>query len=232
MRKQLLFILFSSALLSAQTTPQPGPSPAASQAGAPSPSTEIAPNTPVLTLHGLCPDKPAGTDPKSPECQKVITRAEFEHLAKTLSPNMPSTARQTLANDYARMLVIANEARKRGIENTQHYQDLLSFLKLQLLAQELMRNMQEQAKPSSAEVQKFYDDNPERYEQLSVKRLFIPRNHPESAGPDGKTPVGAPKPLTDAELLAQGEQLRAQLVADWPKPPEPLLKWTRTYGVT
>ncbi len=202
MRKQLLFVIFASALVSAQTAPQPTqPSP-----------VEIPPTAPVITIHGLCPDKPAGPESKSAGCETVVTRADFEHLVQTLSPTMAPQARQSLATDYARMLVVSAEARKRGIENTQHYRDLLEFLKMQLLGQELMRSLQEQAKPSPAEVEKVYNDNPERYEQISVKRLFIPRNRPAPAAtPGSNTP--APQPVTDAELFAQAEKLGEQLVA-------------------
>jgi hypothetical protein len=224
MRKQFLLILLASSVVFAQSAPvaQSNPAPAA-----PSPSTspqsppaaaqapaEVPPSAPVITLHGLCPDKPAGTDPKSPECQTVVTRAEFEHLANTLSPNMPATAKQSLASDYARMLVIDNEARKRGLENTQHYRELVEFLKMQLLAQELFRSYQEQAKPTAAEVEKYYNDNAAKYEELSVKRLFIPRNRPDEVQALQKPGSSAtPKPATDAELQAQGEKIRTRLMA-------------------
>jgi len=212
-------LAFAQAQLPAAPSPVPqAPPPAATQPGAPrvAPETpaEVPPNAPVITLHGLCPDKPAGTDPKSPECQTVITRSEFEHLADTLSPNMPASAKQKLASDYSRMLVIATEARKQGIENTQHYNDLLGFFKMQLLAQEFFRTLQEKAKPSPAEVEKYYNDNPSKFEEISVRRLFIPRNRPDEVTALKKpAATPAPKPPTDAELQAQGDKLRARLQA-------------------
>src|SRR4051794_12848674 len=166
MRKQLFFICLAASVSFAQVAPNAAPAPSASTPSSGTPATgatqttqEVPANAPVITLHGLCPDKPAGTDPKSAECLTIVTRAEFEHLANTLSPNMPATAKQSLASDYARMLVISNEARKRGLENSEHYKDLVNFLKMQLLAQELFRNYQDQAKPTAAEVEKFYNEN-------------------------------------------------------------------------
>jgi hypothetical protein len=224
MFKLPLLVLFSSSVLFAQTAPAPAAStaPAAQSSippliAAPVSQTpaEVPPSAAVITLHGLCPDKPSGTDPKSPDCQTVVTRAEFEHLADTLSPNMPANGKPSLANDYARMLVISAEARKKGLENSEHYKDLVSFLKLQLLAQELFRSYQEQAKATPAEVEKYYKDNASNYEELSLKRLFIPRNRPDQvhalAKPSG--PATAPKPLTDSDLQAQGEKLRTRLEA-------------------
>jgi hypothetical protein len=214
MRKVLSLILLSSPVLFAQAAPAPQsnvapPVPPAVQAAA-----EVPPNAAVITLHGLCPDKPAA-DPKSAECQTIVTRAEFEHLAETLSPNMPGSAKQSLANDYARMLVISTEARKRGIENSEHFKDLVSFVKLQLLAQELFRSFQEQARPSAAAVEKNYNDNANKYEELSLKRLFIPRNRPDQAQALQKpgSPPTAPQQPTDAELQAEGEKLRDRLEA-------------------
>jgi hypothetical protein len=213
MRRPLIALLLSSGILFAQAAPaaQSNPAPATPSVTSQAPA-EVPPTAPVITLHGLCPDKPAGTDPKAPDCQTVVTRAEFEHLANTLSPNMPPTAKQSLANDYARMLVVSNEARRHGLENTQHYNDLLAFLKMQLLAQELLRSYQEQAKPSAADVEKYYNDNASKYEEISLKRLFIPRNRPQDAQAPAKAGT-PPTPPTDAELLAEGEKIRSRLVA-------------------
>jgi hypothetical protein len=216
MRKSVLLILFAASFCFAQGVPTtrssstPGAASVPSQPSGSSP--EVAPNAPVITLDGLCS---SSVDPKSPDCRTVVTRAEFEHLADTFSPNMPPGARQSLASDYAQMLVIANEARKRGLENTPRFNDLIGFLKLQVLAQELFRTMQDQAKPSATEVEKYYSDNAPKYQQISVKRVFIPRNRPEEAtAPKPSTaPIAASKQITDAELQSEGDKVRARLMA-------------------
>ncbi len=214
MRKQLLCVLLFSALVSGWALSQTSSATATPNGNTASTTADVPPTAPVITLHGLCPDKPAGTDTTSAVCQTIITRADFDHIVQTLSPNMPPMARQTLASDYARMLILSSEARKRGLENTQHYKDLVKFLEKQLLGQELMRSLQDEAKPLPSEVEKYYKDNSTRYEAIAVQRLFIPRNHPAApVAPDAKNPPGTPKPLTDSELLTQGEKLRQQLVA-------------------
>jgi hypothetical protein len=217
MRNLFLLFLLTATASFAQSSPATQSN--VTPAGAPSataatvPGAEIPPTAPVLTLHGFCPDKPAGTDPKSPDCQTVVTRADFEHLVNTLSPNLPAAARQTMAGDYAQMLVMSNEARKRGIENTPRFKDLMNLLKLQVLTQEMLRTMQDESKPSSAEVEKYYADNAPSYRELSVKRLFIPRNRPETT-PDAKAaPNATSKQVTDADLQTEGEKAKARLVA-------------------
>jgi len=118
---------------------------------------------------------------------------------------MPAQARQSVAGDYAKMLVLSDDAKKRGLEDTQRFKELLSFVRMQVAAQELIRNLQEESKPTDAEVQKYYQDNSSKYEEISLKRIFIPRNTPNAKPTD-------PKP-TDESLKAEGEKIRARLAA-------------------
>jgi len=171
----------------------------------PPPTAEIPPTAPVITIDGFCPDAPAGTDPKSPECKTIVTRAQFEKLVDTLNPKMPPQARQNVANDYAKMLVLSSEAKKRGLEDTERYKDLVNFVKMQVAAQELLHTIQDQAKPTDAEVQKYYQDNSSKYEEISLRRVYIPRNSPTAKPTDPK--------VTDEALKAEGEKIRARLAA-------------------
>ena len=207
--------LILTTLAIAQTAPSP--SAAAGDHKAPAPvaipanpatsttASDFPPSTPVVTLNGFCPDAPAATDPKSPECKTVITKAQFERIIDTLNPKMPPQAREGVAADYAKMLVLADRAKKQGIEDTPHYKELISFLKMQVAAQELIRSMQEKAKPTDAELKKYYDDNASKYEEISLKRVFIPRNSP-NAKPEDKKP-------TDDDLKQEAAKARARLAS-------------------
>lgn len=203
MPKVLPVLFLAASFAMAQATP---PQPSAPEANK---AADVAPNAPVITLQGLCPDKPAGTDPKSPECKTVVTRAEFEHLTQTLAPNMPTAARKQLAGDYSRMLVFSQEARKRHLDQTQRYNEILSFMKMRILSQELLGDVQEKSKPTPAEVEKYYQDNKPKYEEITLKRVFIPRNKPAA---DNQKPEDN-KPRTDEELQAEGEKYRTRLAA-------------------
>jgi hypothetical protein len=167
------------------------------------------PTTPVITLAGFCPKqestKGKATVPasKPADCKTVITKAEFEKITNALNPKMPGQAKQSFATDYSKMLVLSELAHKRGLESTEHYKEFIQFAKMQVLAQELLRTMQDKAKPSDAEVQKYYQDNEKKYEEISLKRVFIPRNSP-NAKPDDKKP-------TDDELKSEGEKVRERL---------------------
>ncbi|HUN88043.1 MAG TPA: peptidylprolyl isomerase [Terriglobales bacterium] len=203
MPKVLVSLMFLSCLCVGQVTPS---APAPGSPKTPTPSTaDVPPTAAVITLPGFCPDAPKGTDPKSPACKTVVTKAAFEKLIDTLNPKMPPPARQSVANEYAKMLVLSDEAKKQGLTETQHYKDLLTFLKMQVAAQELLRHVQEETKPTPAEVEAFYKADTAKYEEISLKRIFIPRNSP-TAKPDDKKP-------TNEELMAEGEKARAQLAA-------------------
>ncbi|HWR14530.1 MAG TPA: peptidylprolyl isomerase [Terriglobales bacterium] len=213
MRTAIFLILISAVIVSAQVAP-PATSKPAPQATTPATPTappvtkpeDVPLTAAVITIHGVCPDKPAGTDPNSEDCKTVVTRGEFEKLANTLSPVMPGSAKQQLAAEYSRMLVFGDEARKLGLEKSQRFRDLMAFVQLQVLAREMQLHMQEKAKPSAAEVENFYKQNPGRFEELSVSRIFIPRSRPADGGAETKQ-------ATDDDLKAQAEKARARVAA-------------------
>lgn len=168
-------------------------------------STETPASAPVITIVGFCPDAPAGTDRKSPECKTVITRAAFEKMIDSIGPQMSPQARQNLANEYAKWMVLSHEAKLQGIQETQRYKDMLHLVSMQVAAQELYRTLQEQAKPTDAEIQKYYEENSSKFEELTLKRVFVPRNNPDGK-PEDKMP-------TDEEVKAEGEKIKTRLAA-------------------
>ena len=212
MRKLALVILLSGSVVFAQTAPTDSkPLPprhrrSAIMGDAASPdylTPNVAPTAAIITIPGFCPKAAAGTDANSAGCKTVITKADFEKLVDALSPKMPGPTRENLANDYAKMLVLAHDAQKRGIENTERYKELLRFAALQLQSQELFHILQDESKPSDAEIEKYYQDHSSRYEEISVKRLFIPRNRADATG-DTKMP-------SDEDMKAEGEKAKARL---------------------
>jgi len=216
MGKIALVVLLLSSLSFGQTAPQPktAPVPPRHRRAVNAPAAEaelghstpnIPPTAPVITLGGYCPDAPGGTDSKSPQCKTVITKADFEKLVDVISPKMPVQGRQNLANDYAKMLVLSHEAKRRGVENTERYKTLMQFVALQLQSQELLHILQAESKPTDAEVQKYYQDHGQKYEEVSVKRIFIPRNRADAKAED--------KMPTDEDLQADGEKVKARVVA-------------------
>jgi len=125
----------------------------------------------------------AATAKKPSDC--VITRAEFEKLTKALQQGpTPLNAQQkrTLANQLPSAIAMSETAKKKGIDKTESYTETLKFVKMRILAQKMQDSIREDAdKVPDAEINKYYKDNPEAYEQFSLDRLFIPKNKQATA---------------------------------------------------
>lgn len=154
---------------------------------------EVPMDAVVLTIKGVCPATgstakttagskataaPAKTAAakKPADCETKITRAQFEKIANGLSPNVTPQLKRQLQQALPRFMAMSEIAKKKGLENTENYKETLKLAKMQILTQELQRKAQEDAdKIPAQELEKYYKDNAEAYEQFSLDRLFIPR---------------------------------------------------------
>ncbi len=136
------------------------------------PEVKVGPDDAVLTLPGLCSDPTLQGD----ACKTVITRAQFEKLAEALQPGMSPAIRRNLATAYARMLRMSVVAEKRGLDKKPRFDEVMYFARLQILSQELSRDLQEDAnKVSDSDIEEYYKKNEGSYEQATFARIFIPR---------------------------------------------------------
>jgi PPIC-type PPIASE domain len=160
----------------------------------PAPPAEVAESAVVLTIYGVCPPKTTAaasktgaskaTPAKKPtDCKTTMTRAEFEKIAKGLSPSptiTPQLKRQ-LSAALPKFMAMSEAAKEQGLDQTEGYKETLKVAKMQILTTQLQRSVQEKAdKVSDTEVEKYYKENPEAYEQFSLDRLFIPRYKQET----------------------------------------------------
>jgi parvulin-like peptidyl-prolyl isomerase len=196
---------------------------------------DVPPSGAVITLQGLCPGTsgPAtGTD-----CKTIITREQFEKLVGTLNPDMPKNSQQMLAEQYAKAMVLQSLAERQHIPETQHFKDMMDYMRTQILASEVVTQAKDKAKPTSAEVQEYYTKHQPDYEQAALKRLFIPKSKPSLK-------EGAKQP-TDAELKLDADKMRTRAAAGedfdklqkeiydstgikTPPPPTSIPNWRRT----
>jgi PPIC-type PPIASE domain len=203
------------------TPPQPPPPRGVQmqQPGAPPPSTaEVPESAPVITIHGVCPPAPktatagatgaktAATAAKKPaDCKTVITRAEFEKIAKALQqgPNvMNPQQRRQLAAALPRFMAMSEAAKSKGLDKTEHFNEMVKFAKMQILTQDLQRNLQEEAdKITPEQIDEYYKKNPEAYQQFSLDRVFVPRYKQEPA--DSKEGDKDDEKLTDEQQKAK-----------------------------
>jgi len=218
----------------AQAGQAPG-NPAAAQTPPAAPvdkSASVPPDAPVLTIKGVCPvpaktttaassktasDKAGaekttaqGSKASPPDCKTVITKAEFERLANGLAPNVTPQLKHQLAAVYPRLLAMSQAAEKKGLENSPRFKETIKFAKMQILTNELQRNIQEEAaKVPEQDIADYYKKNPEAYEQYNVDRLFVPRL--KQAEPDAKeSDSDKDEKLTPEQQKAKEEQDKAK----------------------
>lgn len=137
----------------------------------------VSPDTAVLTIKGLCAGRGSGPlgDSAGAPCQTVITRAEFEKLTGAIQPDMPPTTRQQFASTYPRMLAMSHEAEQRGLDKREHFQQMIAYARLQILSQELVHDIQEQAaQVGDKDIEDYYRQHLTSFERATLERVLVP----------------------------------------------------------
>ena len=157
-------------------------------------------NEPVITIENLCAKPKA-----SAECKTVVTKAEFDRILGTVKGNVPPNARMQLAQRYVELVTFADKAEQAGLEKSPEFQETFKLLRMQALATAYTHHLQDTAaKVSDADVEQYYAQNKPAYEEVTLKRIYIPR--PVSRG--DKKP-----PLDDAATKALAEKIQARAAA-------------------
>jgi len=204
MRKSWLLCVLLGAMAFGQAAPStpPPPQPGAAQAeneGKPPADTSasVPANAAVITINGVCAAqpktaakgataKPAASKAKDEDdddkaapaagCKTVITKAEFEKLANALAPNTTAQQRKQLAGVLPRVIAMSTEAKKEGLDKTPQFDETVKFVKMQVLTNQLQRKIQEEAADiAPAQIEAYYKEHPDQFEQYNVDRIFVPR---------------------------------------------------------
>jgi hypothetical protein len=199
MRKRLLMC----ALLGTLSWGQAGAGAPSATAPSQSPtdtSASVPATAAVITIKGVCSAQPklaaakgAAATPaskaKAPattstaDCKTVITKAEFEKLASHLAPNITPQLKKQLSTALPQLIATSNVAKKKGLDKTPEFEDRLKVVKMQLLSRELQQKIQEDAgKIPPEEIEKYYKEHADTYEQLNLDRLYVPRTKQPDSG--------------------------------------------------
>ena len=246
MGKSWLMCVLLGTLAWGQAAPAAPPAPKMipGQAGNQAPadtSASVPEDAPVLTINGVCPAQPrtaastaksaAGAKPpaKAPaDCKTVITKAKFEKLAKALSPDpdapMNPQLKRQLGGLLPGLIAMSEAAKKKHMDQTPEFREVMWFMQMQILRQKLQQRMQkEAAKVPPADIEKYYKDHAADFEQFNVDRIFVPRTkqaEPEAVtDKDEKLTEEQQKAKQDAEKAkaAQAEQDMTKLADDLQK---------------
>jgi hypothetical protein len=208
-------------------------------AAAPDTSASVPADAAVITITGVCSAVPkaaatsgAAAKPatakapaaKAPaaDCKTVITKAQFEELAKALIPNVTPQAKKQLAGVLPRFIGMSSEAKKEGLEKTKQFDETVKFAKMQILTSQLQRKITDDAaKISPVDIEKYYKEHAETFEQFNMDRLYVPRTKQPDADAaeeekDEKLSEEAKKAKEAAEKTKseEGEQAMSKLAQD------------------
>lgn len=141
----------------------------------------VAPNAPVVTIHGVCTkDKSSSKtgSPKSDSCQTVITKEQFNSMLSgmNLAAQISSpAAMRSFAESYAQLLALASEGEKSGAENDPRFQELMRLARVRALADSYRHSLEEKySNPPQEEIEAYYKENISKYDSFKVERIIIP----------------------------------------------------------
>lgn len=165
----------------------------------PAAPSHVALNAPVLTIKGLCPP-PKASQSSATTCETVVTREQFEKIVGAIQPKVDDYTKQQIGRAYPDFLILSSIAEQRGLENTTRFQERLAFARLQILSQELVRQIQlEAANVPDKDIEDYYKSHARDFETANLERIVIPLHGEKDSSPDS--------------MKSEAEQLRARAVA-------------------
>src|SRR6185437_6389307 len=202
-----------------KSAPNAAKSPSHSETHSPdtSESASSASNPAVVTIQGLC-NKPRveNKSAKAPAtCETTISRSEFEAVVNAIQPGMPESARKQFATRYAMGMVLAHDAHEQGLDRGPAFDEVMKLMRIQVMAQELAKNLRkEAAQISDADVKAYYDTNSDKYQEADFERIYIPKTKQTAPKADQK-PADAEKERAqfESDMKAKADALHASAVA-------------------
>jgi hypothetical protein len=144
----------------------------------------VAPDAPVLTIKGLCPQSSNSSEISGTNCETVITRTQFEKIARAIQPSLSPVVKKQLLNLYPRLLIMSREAEARGLDKEEYFQQMFEFARMEILTQQLTHSIQREAENvPEQEIADYYQKNPGSFQEYTLERIYIPRVKQEPPPP-------------------------------------------------
>jgi PPIC-type PPIASE domain len=177
----LLCLLIAAPLLAQQPRPTTNSVPPMAP-GAPVTAQPVAPDVPVITVHGVCPAEKPSIGQKTDSCTVVLTRAQFEGMVRAINlSNQPFTpaALRSLGSGYVTLMALANAGEKAGVENDPRFQEQMDVARTRSLAEVFRQSLLDKyGNPSDEEVRNYYQQNLPQFEQVRIDRILVPKVNP------------------------------------------------------
>ncbi len=168
--------------------------PAMSAPGAAAVANEVPESAVVLTVNG-----------------QTLTRGQYEDMLKAMPENVRAQAmgpaKRQMAEQVAELEALAQQAKKDKIDERPAVKEITKLQVDKMLAGFLYQDLIEQAKPTDAMVNGYYEQHKSEYEESRVRHILV--RFKGSRVPLKKDA----KDLTPEEALAKAQDLRKQLLA-------------------
>jgi parvulin-like peptidyl-prolyl isomerase len=140
--------------------------------------------------------------------ERKITRAEFEQLLSVAAPGASTpAAKKQVAEKYGDLESLAQEARKRMLDQSDEAKQMIAIQTDTVLANTLVKKITEGAQFTELDLRAYYDGNKEEFEEAKGSHILIRfKGSSVPLKPNEKD-------LTEAEALAKAQDIRAKLVA-------------------
>jgi len=197
---RILLLSSSAAWLLAQTPP-PQPAPA------PKPTVTMSVENPTpKTMPVVPPDRVVVT-----VGDVTITAAQFDQIIDALPEQYRAVARgsgrKQFADNLVHIAVLAQEGKRRKLDESSAYKTQSMFEDANLLANMAYEEIGKNAKLDEADVRKYYEAHKSEFEQVHARHILIRVSGSPSPVRPGQ------KDLTDAEALAKAQDLRKKIQA-------------------
>jgi peptidyl-prolyl cis-trans isomerase C len=186
----------AAALAQQPSSPAAPPKPAApALAPVTAPDTsKVASDTVVLTIGG-----------------ETLTRAQFENLLAALAANghpaKTEAQKRQVAEQYAELEVMVQEARKRKLDEDPDVKQMMSIQSDSVLANALAKKLSEDTHFTELDLRTYYDAHKNDFEEAKGSHILIRfKGSSVPLKPNEKD-------LTQEEALAKAQELRKQILA-------------------
>jgi parvulin-like peptidyl-prolyl isomerase len=143
--------------------------------------------------------------------EEKITAKQFEQFVQGLPEQYRSAAmgpmKRQIADQFVQVRLLAQEARKRGLDKDPVVLSQMQFQSDNLLAGALYRKMQDEVKGDEAALKAAYDARKSEFEQVQARHILI--RYKGSPVPLGKDKAD----LTEEQSLGKATELRKRIVA-------------------
>ena len=194
-------LLFSPAVWLLAQAPPPKP------AAAPQPTVTMSVDNPASkTMPVVPPDRVVVAVGDT-----TITSAQFDQIIDALPEQYRAAARGTgrkqFADNLVRIEVLAQEGKRRKLDETSVYRTQSAFEDVNILANLTYAEIGKNIKLEEADLRKYYEAHKAEFEQVRARHILIRMQGSPAALKPGE------KDLTEAEALAKAQDLRKRIQA-------------------